>query len=118
MTRKTFSIIFWFKFILLGHAELCFFNFCVGKRGETNVEKFFRYVNECVLFIGSYQKDLYVLKTMIVISLIGTVTIIMLLNRFIKGTHHTQRNEGSILEIPCGSNPAHRHMYEVTIVQR
>ena len=84
---------FLFKFIMPGHAELCFFNFCVGKREETNMEKFFRYVNECVLFIGSYQKDLYALKTMILLSLIGTVTIIVLLNRFIKGRHRTQRND-------------------------
>ena len=60
---------FFFKFILPGYAELCFFNFCAGKREETTFEKFFRYLNECALFIGSYQKDLYVLKTMIVIKL-------------------------------------------------
>ena len=93
MSKIIFSIIFWFKFIMPGHAELCFFNFCVGKREETTFKFFFRYLNECVLFIGSYQKDLYVPKTMIVLSLIGTITIIVLLNRFIKGRHRTQRND-------------------------
>ena len=134
MERIIFSVVLLFKFIMLGHADLCFFNHCVGKREETNFEIFFRYLNECVLFIGSYQKDLYVLKTMIVLSLIGTITIIVLLNRVIKGRHRTQRNDWSEKDFAntnqgsmaaevnirntCASNPAHRNMYELTIVQR
>ena len=93
MSRIIFSIGLVFKLIVLGHAELCFFNFWFGKGEETTFEKFFRYINEFVMYIGSYQKDLYVLKTMIVLSLIGTITIIILLNKVIKGRHRTQRND-------------------------
>ena len=95
MVRIIFSIILWFKLIMPGHAEICFFNFCTGKREETTFENFFIYLNKCVLFIRSYQKDLYVLKTMIVLSLIGTITIIVQLNRVIKGRHRTQRKGGT-----------------------
>ena len=44
------------------------------------------------MYVGSYQKKIYVLKTMIVLSLIGTIKIIVLLNRLIKGRHRTQSN--------------------------
>ena len=95
MSRIIFSIIFLFKFILPVHAEFCFFNLCIGKREEIFFENYFRYLNDGVLFIGSYQKDLYVLKTMIVLSLIGTITIIVLLFKLIKGMHRTQTNDSS-----------------------
>ena len=76
------------------------------------------------MFVGSYQKDL---KTMIVLSLIGTITIILLLNRLIEMTASQKIvqapmkipwRQRSILEIPCESNRARRQVYEVTIVQR
>ena len=92
MERIIFSVVLLFKFIMLGHADLCFFNHCVGKREETNFEIFFRYLNECVLFIGSYQKELYFLKTMIVLSMIGIITIIVILIQAIKEMHRTQIN--------------------------
>ena len=92
MSRIIFSIMFMFKFIMPRHAELSFFNFCVGKREETIFEIFFRYLNECVLFIGSYQKDLYFLKKMIVLSMIGITTIIVLLIQAIREMHRKQIN--------------------------
>ena len=84
MSRIIFSIIFLFKYIMPGHAELCFFNFCVGKREETFLEKIFRYLNEFVVFVG---KEVYVFNTMLFLSTVGIRTIIVLLFKLIKGMH-------------------------------
>ena len=98
MSRIIFSIIFLFKYIMPGHAELCFFNFCVGKRQETFLEKIFRYLNEFVVFVG---KEVYVFNTMLFLSTVGIVTIIGLLFKLLKGMHRTQTNEPSKSKNQC-----------------
>ena len=93
MSRIIFSIGLLFELIMVDHVYRFMLTILVGKREETTFKKLLRYLNEFVMFVRSYQKDLYVLKKMIVLSLIGTITIIVLLNRLIKGRNRTQRND-------------------------
>ena len=73
-----------------GHAELCFLNFCVWKREETNLEKIFRLFNDFVIYIGKFNQKSYVILTLLVLSAVGFGTIIILLIRIIRWMHRPQ----------------------------
>ena len=104
MIGKTiFSIMVFFKIIDPVQAEICFFDFCVGKREvkievkreETYAEKIFSFFRYFVEYISSYQQELLFIRVSLILSTIGIVTIIVLLSKLIRGRHRTQNNARS-----------------------
>ena len=90
ISKIFFSIVCFLKFILPGHAELCFLNFCVCKREETYFEKVLRLVNDFFIDIGTFFREIYVILTLLVLSTIGIGTFLILLIKIIKWMLHAQ----------------------------